>query len=81
MDGGPIHIYKKSVAFQKYPDTCGRSLKSLWRAISKNMWFRCPDSLVSCGQKTDSYKKICGFKSIRIRVDVALGTFLVSSVI
>ena len=27
--------YKKSVAFQKYPDTCGRSLKSLWRAISK----------------------------------------------
>ena len=29
---------------------------------------RCRDSLVSCGPKTDSCKKVCGFKNIRIRV-------------
>ena len=37
-------------------------------------------ALVSCARKADSYKKVCGFKSIRIRVEEALGTFLVFSV-
>ena len=34
-------------------------------------------ALVWCARKVDSYKKVCGFKSIRIRVDEALGSFLV----
>ena len=37
----------------------------------KTMWFPCPDSLVSCEQRADSSKKVCGFKNIWIRVDVA----------
>ena len=27
-----------------------------------------------CGRKDDSYKTVCGFKSIRIRVDEALSS-------
>ena len=55
-----------------YQDSCGRSLKPLWRAVSKQcarFWF--PNSLVSCKRKADSLKKVCGLKNIRIRVDVA----------
>ena len=54
-----------------YPDSCGRGLKPLWRAVSKQCgfgvwihWFR-----VDGGPKR---KKICGFKNIPIRADVAL---------
>ena len=55
-----------------YPDSCGRGLKPLWRAVSKQCgfgvwihWFR-----VDGGPKR--VKKICGFKNIPIRADVAL---------
>ena len=34
----------------------------------KMMRFRCPDSLVSCGPKVRSCKKVCGFENIQIRV-------------
>ena len=37
----------------------------------KMMRFRCPDSLVSCGPKVHSCKKVCGFENIQIRVDGA----------
>ena len=55
-----------------YPDSCGRSLKPLLRAVSKQCErFRCLDWLVWCGRKTDSCETLCGFKNIRIHVDVA----------
>ena len=34
----------------------------------KNMWLLRADSLGSCGRKAFSYKNVCGFKIIRIRV-------------
>ena len=37
----------------------------------KMMRFRCPDSLVSCGPKVHSCKKVCGFENIQIRVEGA----------
>ena len=37
----------------------------------KMMQFRCPDSLVSCGPKVHSCKKVCGFENIQIRVEGA----------
>ena len=37
----------------------------------KMMRFRCPDSLVSCGPKVRSCKKVCGFENIQIRVEGA----------
>ena len=37
----------------------------------KMMQFRCPDSLVSCGSKVHSCKKVCGFENIQIRVEGA----------
>ena len=73
--------YKKSVAFQKYPDTCGRSLKSLWRAISKICGFGVRIHWFRVDRRPIRIKKVCGFKSIWIRVELALGTFLVSYVI
>ena len=51
-----------------YPASCGRGLKPLWRAVSNKIRSRCRDSLVSCGPKTDSCKKVCDFKNTRIRV-------------
>ena len=36
------------------------------------MRLRCLDSLVSCGRRAETCKKICGFKNIPIRADVAL---------
>ena len=45
--------------------------KSTQESGFKKMRFQRADSLVSCGRKADSYKKKCGFKNIRIRVDGA----------
>ena len=39
------------------------------------MRFRGKDSLVSYGREPDSYKCVCGFKNIRIRLDGALNRF------
>ena len=36
------------------------------------MRLRCLDSLVWCGRRAETCKKICGFKNIPIRSDVAL---------
>ena len=65
-----IRTFLKSHIF--YQNSYGRSLKPLWRAVSKKcarFWF--PNSLVSCERKADSLKTVCGLKNIRIRVDVA----------
>ena len=39
------------------------------------MRFRGKDSLVSYGREPDSYKCVCGFKNIRIRLDGTLNRF------
>ena len=46
--------------------------KSILQSDFKNMRFRCEDSLVPYGREPDSYKNVCGFKNVRIRVDGAL---------
>ena len=52
-----------------YPASCGRGLKPLCiESGFKKIRPRCRDSLVSCGRKTDSCKKVCDFKNTRIRV-------------
>ena len=58
----------KNIWFQKNPSD---PKKSILGSGFKNMRFRSADSLVSYGGKADSFKKVCGFKSIRIRVDGA----------
>ena len=64
----------KNVRFQsstRIHQTCRIKKKSILETCLKNIRFRCADSLVSCGQKAGSYKKVCSFKSIRTGVDGA----------
>ena len=55
------------------PDLCGRgTVKPLWRERFKNLRFRYPNSLVSCGRRADPWKKLCSLTNILIRVNMAL---------
>ena len=65
----------KNIQFQSFKrihQTCQIQKISILESDFKNIRFRCEDSLVSCGREPDSYKYVCGFKNIRIRVDGAL---------